>query len=252
MRKTAVITGASRGFGQELAIQISKQMPQIDRYVLVARDSDKLAQTASLLPVGKTECHSIDLSTNEGLAQYAALLTEADEVLFLANNAGCGYLGNVAEDELAHHLRTVDLNVRALTGVAAITARHMPSGAHMLNVGSIAGFCPNPRMTVYSSTKSYVYDFSRSLGFELKEKGVSVTVVCPCPMDTDFLDSGNIRGKSKTFQTLPYCDPKKEAEKAVRAAISGKSVYTPLAFYKLYHFLSKIIPTGIMMHLAKT
>ena len=252
MRKTAVITGASRGFGQELAIQIARQMPQIDRFVLVARSLEKLHETASLLPEGKVECHSIDLSTDEGLAEYAALLTEEDDILFLANNAGCGYLGNVAEDDLSHHLHTVDLNVRALTGVAAITVRHMPCGAHMLNVGSIAGFCPNPRMTVYSSTKSYVYAFSRGLGFELKRKGVSVTVVCPCPMDTNFLDSGNIRGKSKTFQTLPYCDPKKEAEKAVRAAIRGKAVYTPLAFYKLYHFLSKIVPTGIMMHMAKT
>lgn len=252
MRKTAVITGASRGLGQELAVQIARQMPEIDRFVLIARNMEKLQATASLLPPGKAECHSIDLSTDEGLTQYAALLSEEDDVLFLANNAGCGYLGNVAEDSLQHHLRTVDLNIRGLTGVAAITVRYMPAGAHMLNVSSIASFCPNPRMTVYSSSKSYVYDFSRSLGFELKEKGVSVTVTCPCPMDTDFLDSGNIRGKSKTFQTLPYCDPKKTAEKAVSAAIRGKAVYTPLAFYKLYHFLSKIIPTGIMMHMSKT
>ncbi len=252
MSRVAVITGASRGFGQALAAELARQMPDIDRFFLIARDTEKLKQTASLLPAGKAECCSIDLSTDEGLDKYRALFAPDDSVVFLANNAGCGYLGDLDGSDCREQVRMVDVNMRALTAVAVLTLPHMAAGAHILNTASIAAFCPNPRMTVYSSSKAYVYAFSRSLGFELKKRGISVTVVCPGPMDTDFLDSGGIRGNSKTFQTLPYCDPQQSARRAVSAALRGKQAYTPRAFYKFYRVVAKIVPMRAMMYLAKT
>ena len=50
---------------------------------------------------------------------------------------------------------------------------------------------------------------SRGLYEELKPRGISVTAVCPGPMETEFLSVGRISGNSKTFDRLPYCDPKK-------------------------------------------
>lgn len=252
MSRVAVITGASRGFGQALAVELARQEPDIDRFLLIARDAERLMQTASLLPAGKAECRSIDLATDEGLEQYAALFGPDDTVVFLSNNAGCGYLGNLDGADCREQVRMVDVNIRALTAVAVLTLPHMAAGAHILNTASIASFCPNPRMTVYSSSKAYVYAFSRSLGFELKQRGISVTVVCPGPMDTDFLDSGGIRGNSRTFQTLPYCNPQQTARKAVSAALRGRQAYTPRAFYKFYRFAAKLVPMRAMMYLAKT
>lgn len=128
----------------------------------------------------------------------------------------------------------------------------MSEGSAILNVSSIASFCPNARMTVYSSTKAYVTSFSRGLAYELKARKINVCVVCPGPMDTAFLTRGDIKGKSKTFDTLPYCKVDKTAKGALKAVKNGKSVYTPTLFFKFYRFLAKILPHSIVIPLAKT
>ena len=128
----------------------------------------------------------------------------------------------------------------------------MSEGSAILNVSSIASFCPNARMTVYSSTKAYVTSFSRGLAYELKARKINVCVVCPGPMDTAFLTRGDIKGKSKTFDTLPYCKVDKTAKGALKAVRKGKSVYTPTLFFKFYRFLAKILPHSIVIPLAKT
>ena len=78
----------------------------------------------------------------------------------LINNAGCGYLGNLGDGDVERQVRMTDLNVTALTAVTHMVLPHMPNGGRIINVSSIASFCPNPRMTVYSSTKAYVSAFT--------------------------------------------------------------------------------------------
>ena len=173
-------------------------------------------------------------------------------IKILINNAGYGTLGDVYESDYMTQSGMVDLNCRALTALTAISLKHMQEGSFIINVCSIASFCPNARMTVYSSTKAYVKSFSRGLRFENKKRGINCLAVCPGPMETEFLSVGNIKGNSKTFDTLPYCNPSKVAKNSLVYAEKGRAVYTPTAFYKFYRFLAKIVPTGIMMHLSKT
>ena len=71
-------------------------------------------------------------------------------------------------------------------------------------------------------------------------------------MGPEFIYTGSIKGYSKTFDTLPYCDPVKVARGSLIAAGLGRTVYTPKAFYKLYRVLAKIMPTKLMMQFAKT
>ena len=71
-------------------------------------------------------------------------------------------------------------------------------------------------------------------------------------MDTEFIQLGGIKGNSKTFDVLPYCDPVKVARGSLIAAGLGKSVYTPHGFYKLYRVVAKVLPVKLMMQFAKT
>jgi len=128
----------------------------------------------------------------------------------------------------------------------------MKEGGRIINVSSIASFCPNSRMTVYSAGKSYVTAFSYGIGEELRARKITSTAVCPGPMDTEFIYLGDIKGKSKTFDTLPYCDPVSVVKGACKAALAGKSCYTPRAFYKLYRLLAKLLPTKLVMKMSKT
>ena len=249
----AVITGASSGLGVEYLKHICERYPFIQEYWIIARRTDKLESIAKGYPDKKIIPISLDLQSYESYKVYEEMLSKnSANIKILINNAGYGTLGDVYESDYMTQSGMVDLNCRALTALTAISLKHMQEGSFIINVCSIASFCPNARMTVYSSTKAYVKSFSRGLRFENKKRGINCLAVCPGPMETEFLSVGNIKGNSKTFDTLPYCNPSKVAKKSLLYAEKGKGVYTPTAFYKFYRILAKIIPNSIMMHLSKT
>ena len=251
--KTAVITGASAGLGLEFVAQLESFYPEIESVWLIARSADKLQNAALLLKNAKAKILSLDLCLEEGLDAFEEeVKKENPEIFLLVNNAGCGHLANIGDTDYRTQTRMVDLNIRALTAVSNICVPYIADGGKIINVSSIASFCPNPRMTVYSASKSYVSAFSCGLGEELHSRGISVTAVCSGPMSTEFLDIAGIRGNSKTFDMLPYCVPNKVVSGAYKASIRGKSVHTPRAFYKFYRFLAKILPQCIMVKFSKT
>lgn len=246
--KTAVITGASSGLGREFALRAVSEFPEIECFWLIARRRDRLEELASLLSDKKVACVSLDLLADGALETYKELLErEKPQVELLINNAGCGFLGSFGDEPLDHELRMVDLNIRALTAVASITLPYMPDGSRIVQTSSIASFAPNPRLTVYSATKAYISFFSRGLHEELRPRGISVTAVCPAPMDTEFIERANIKGNSRAFESLPYCDPEKVAKGALRAAKSGRAVYTPRILYKIYRVLAAIVPHALIV-----
>ena len=251
--KTAIITGASSGLGREFVRQIAEVFPEIECYWLIARRTERLEEVAASLPDKLVSCMALDLCDPMSFVTFRErLMTEQPEVALLVNNAGCGYLGNVGEMETTTQTRMVDLNVRALTAITNMAVQYMGEGSRILNVSSIASFCPNPRMTVYSATKAYVTHYSVGLSEELKSKGVTVTAVCPGPMATEFITLGNIEGNSRMFEMLPYCDQVRVAGGALRAAKEGRTVYTPKLFYKFYRVLAKVTPVKLMVKFAKT
>ena len=251
--KTAIITGASVGLGQKLARQAAQVFPDVEQYWLIARREDRLKETAALLP-GKQVCIlPLDLCAVESLSQLEqALAADHPDVALLVNNAGCGFLNPVGDGPLWEPLTMIDLNLRALTAVTHLVLPYMGPGSHIVNIASIAAFCPNPRLTVYSAGKAYVTAFSRGLHEELRRRNISVTAVCPGPMDTEFITKGNIKGHSPMFEKLPYCDPAQVAGGALRAAAKGKAVYTPKFFYKVYRVIAKILPQAWMVKFTRT
>ena len=224
----AIVTGASAGLGAQFARQIAEQFPEIDTLWLIARRVGKLEDLAQTIEGKQVICLGLDLCDAKSFKYFADHLAEKrPKVGLLVNNAGCGTLGNLGEVPNETQARMCDLNIRALTLMTNTVLPYMVSGGHIINVSSIASFCPNPR-------------------------GISVTAVCPGPMQTEFLDVAGITGKSKTFQTLPYCDPEQVVAGALRAAKRGRTFYTPKDFYKFYRFVAKILPMKWMIKAART
>lgn len=251
--RTAIITGASSGLGREFVRQLEDVFPDVECYWLIARRRERLAEMAGQLSHKNVECLALDLCDPMSfVALQEKLAADHPEVKVLINNAGCGYLGEVGQTETSLQTRMVDLNLRALTAITSLCIPYMEAGSRIINVSSIASFCPTPRMTVYSATKAYVSAFTLGLSEELKKKGVTVTAVCPGPMATEFLDVGRIAGNSKTFAMLPYCDQVRVAGGTLRAAKAGRTIYTPRLFYKTYRVLAKVTPAKLMMKLTKT
>ena len=249
---TAIITGVTSGLGLSFILPILHNMPEIDDFWLIARRKERLDRIASALPDHVTSnCIEADLSCQNGWNSLLhELLQKMPEVSLLINCAGVGQMGDFEDCDLDPQMNMVNLNVAGLTAVTSLVLPFLIEGSHIINISSIASFCPNARMTVYSSTKAYVSSFSRGLGIELKGRKITVTAVCPGPMATEFLGIAEI--ESKTFDRLPFTSPKKVAEGAIKAALRGKAVYTPGAFFKLYRVIAKILPQRIMALLAKT
>ncbi len=252
--RTAIITGASSGLGVEFVRLLTAAFPDIESVWLIARRRERLEELAAQYCAGlDVNVLPLDLCDE---AAFTVLRFELEskkpDVRLLVNNAGCGYLGNVGETDADSQTRMTKLNVTALTAMTDAVLPYMGRGARIINMSSIASFCPNARMTVYSSTKAYVSSFTRGLSEEVRARGIRVTAVCPGPMATEFLDIGGIAGNSKMFATLPYCDPEKVAAGAYAAAIAGHTFYTPKLFYKAYRVLAKIIPHSLLVKMAKT
>lgn len=250
--KVAILTGASAGLGKEYFKNLIP-MNEVEEIWLIARRADRLEEMAASCSK-KCRVIPLDLIKKECLDSFAALLdAERPDVRILINNAGFGKLGNVEELSYQDQADIVSLNNTALTAITAMTLPYMTSGSFILNVCSIASFCPNPRMTVYCSTKAYVLSFSKSLRYELKDRKINVCAVCPGPMSTEFLSVAGIGNhNSKTFDTLPYCDPVQVAATSLKKAAAGCGVYTPKLFYKFYRLLAKLLPHSLLMPISKT
>ena len=252
--QTAIITGASSGLGEEFVRQFRSFFPEIERVWLVARRRERLDAIAAELGEEVSVCLlPLDLcSEGSRIALRSVLKAEEPEVQLLINCAGIGFLGYVADMPIDTQIGMTNLNVTALTAVTNLVLPYMKAGSRILNVSSIASFCPNARMTVYSATKAYVTAFSQGLREELRPRGITVSAVCPGPMDTQFLDLAGISGHSQTFERLPHCQVQKVAHGALKAARDGKAIYTPGLFFKFSRFIAKLLPQSLVVKWART
>ena len=180
--KTAVITGASSGLGREFVRQFYSVFPEIERVWLIARRTDRLQELAEQLEEKgiSTLTLPLDLCDTMSFTAYQEhLVEEQPEIALLVNNAGCGYLGNIGEIDTVSQTRMIDLNLRALTAITNLSVPYMDKGSRILNVSSIASFCPTPRMTVYSATKAYVSAYTIGAAEELKTEDTLPTPNTP-------------------------------------------------------------------------
>ena len=190
----ALITGASSGIGAELArVHAAKGGDAI----LVARRAERLDALKEELE----KAHSVsidvltaDLSTPEGVAKVAEAC-EGREIGVLINNAGFGGRGAFLDHERDHELSMIDLNVRALADLTHRIAPGMVARGRgrILQVGSTAGFMPGPMQATYFATKAFVNSFGQALAEELRGTGVTVTVLAPGAVDTEFMDVADMR-----------------------------------------------------------
>ena len=182
--RIAVITGASSGIGREFVYAIDKM--DLDEIWVIARRQDRLEELRGKCshPVRTL---SFDLSDDTGIEAYQELLNlEKPEIHILVNAAGFGVFGPFAENDLQKQLKSARLNALALTAMCHISLPYMKDGDSIVNMGSNSSWQPVPYQTVYGASKSYVLNFSRSLGRELRERGIHVMCVCPGWIKTEF------------------------------------------------------------------
>ena len=182
--RIAVITGASSGIGREFVYAIDKM--DLDEIWVIARRQDRLEELRGKCshPVRTL---SLDLSEDTGIDAYQELLNlEKPEIHILVNAAGFGVFGPFAENDLQKQLKSARLNALALTAMCHVSLPYMKDGDSIVNMGSNSSWQPVPYQTVYGASKSYVLNFSRAFGREMKDRGIHVMCVCPGWIRTEF------------------------------------------------------------------
>jgi NAD(P)-dependent dehydrogenase (short-subunit alcohol dehydrogenase family) len=188
--KVAIVTGAGSGIGAALSRAL---VARGDTVVLADIDVAMAASVAEAL--GTDRARPVGLDVRDASAVAALIdfvVAEHGRLDLLFNNAGVGMRGELQDVSLEHWNRVIDVNVRGVVhGVAAAYPVMLAQGSgHIVNTASLAGLCPSPLLAAYSTTKHAVVGLSRSLRAEAAMHGVRVTVVCPGPVDTPFLDKG--------------------------------------------------------------
>ncbi|MVT10044.1 SDR family NAD(P)-dependent oxidoreductase [Chitinophaga tropicalis] len=180
--KKALITGASGGIGFEVARRLAAQNYQL---TLVARNEDKLNKALAGLNSNGHSIFVADLTKKEDLKKVADhLATNKYDVLI--NNAGAGLYGQFIGLPLEDQLNTMQLNMDALVTLSYSFLEKASSGSALVNIGSLLAHSSLPGGAVYAGTKSFVANFSESLWYEFKHKGVFVMGFNPGAADSDF------------------------------------------------------------------
>lgn len=239
----ALITGASSGIGRDMARELSRRGYDL---ILAARREERLEELRKELTT-KVAVLPVDLSK----AENCFLLHEkagGEQIDLLVNNAGFGIFGSFAEIDLQRELKMLRVNIEAvdiLTKLYLQDFKKKNSGM-ILNVASSAAFLPGPLLSSYYASKAYVLRLSEAIHEELRREksGVSISVLCPGPVRTEFDATANVQFSVKGLES-GYV-----ARYALEKALRKKLVIVPGLQMKAAHVIERVLPDKLLLRAA--
>jgi NAD(P)-dependent dehydrogenase (short-subunit alcohol dehydrogenase family) len=188
---TWFITGASRGFGLEIAREALRRG---DSVVATARDPQAVLDA---IDDGRDRLLAVALDVSkpdQASSAVASAIARFGRIDVLVNNAGRGLVGAVEETSDAEARALFDVNVFGLLAVTRAVLPHMRSqhSGLVVNVSSVGGFVSWPGWGVYAATKFAVEALSEALTHELAPLGIRTVAIEPGPFRTNFLDGSSL------------------------------------------------------------
>lgn len=250
--RTAIVTGASSGIGAELARELARRGHGL---TLVARRESRLRELADELHGAhgvRTEVITADL-TDPGSRAHIATELESRGLVphVLVNNAGLSTTGAVHQGAADRDLAMIRTDVEAVVHLCSIFLPGMVergAGA-VLNVASTAAFQPLPGQAGYGGAKAFVLSYSRATRAELKGTGVTMTVLCPGPVQTEFAETAGFT-EEESLNALPkfmWLPADKVAQIAIRGLEKDKAVVIPGASNRMGAAVAHLTPRRVLL-----
>ncbi len=247
--KTALITGASSGIGQELTRLFAKDGYNL---VLVGRNQESLKQLASNFhnQYGtQTTILTKDLAnTNAPEEIYAETQEKGIQVDVLVNDAGFGEYGQFAtETDLHKELSVIQVNATALVHLTKLYLKDMVSRneGKILMLGSEVSVIPNPLMAVYGATKAFIKSFSEAIRNEVKHTNVTITVLMPGATNTNFFKVAGAEN-AKGADPQKTASPADVAREGYEALMQGKDHVVAGWMNKARVAVSHVLPDPLL------
>ena len=189
--RRAVITGASRGIGREMALLFAEEGAHV---AVVARSGDLLAALADEISGLGGTCTTItaDMTDPEAAARIVeeSLATMGGIDILVNNAGGNSFMSPLQTMRLSGWRKTMDLNVDATVRLiqCALPALVDSDHASVVNVASVAGLRSAPLMSHYAAAKAALISLTRSLAVEVAPQGIRVNSLVPGWIETDLTD----------------------------------------------------------------
>jgi NAD(P)-dependent dehydrogenase (short-subunit alcohol dehydrogenase family) len=201
--KVAFVTGGTRGIGFAIAKELLKAGAKV---FICARDKSGLKEALKeLSSYGRVEGEACDVRSEEQVRtclQHCEYLFGRLDILI--NNAGIGIIGKTVEEMSGDEFRqTLETN---LFGVFyschyAVPIMKRCGGGYIINISSLAGQNPHPRMAAYNASKFALNGFSEALMQEVRHDNIKVSYICPGSVNTSF--GGDSVSEERSWQLQP-------------------------------------------------
>ncbi len=243
----AIITGASSGMGKEFSLSLNT-FGSYDEVWLIARREDKLKEVAQKMPF-KTRILAWDLTDEKTIENFQNLLKEQNPVVsLLINCSGYGKFGATDSFDVNTNLNMIDLNCKATVYMCQLSLPYMGKNSYIINIASVASMQPVPYINVYASSKSFVLSFSRALNREVKNKGISVTAVCPFWTKTEFFSRAIDKNENAVVKKyVAMYNASQIVKRAYKDAKKRKDVSKFGFIARAQMLLAKLLPHSFIM-----
>lgn len=208
MKKTAVVTGASRGIGKACAIELAKHFDSI--VINSFTHSEDLNQTKTKIEQLGTEC--VAYTGDIGNYDFVVSMIEDIEQTFeqidlLVNNAGTSYVGLLTDMTILDWNRIVSTNLTSVFNCCNQLIPHMVrrKSGHIINISSIWGLCGASCEVAYSATKGGVNAFTKALAKELAPSNIRVNAIACGAIDTQMNACFTKQELDQICEDIPAC-----------------------------------------------
>lgn len=205
-RRTALVTGASRGIGAATALRLARDgLDVVIHYNENAKKAQDVVQAVGALGV-KAVLVQADLgvpASVDALVQHVH--SEVAGIDVLVNNAGVYPRAFMHETSAADWKRTMDVNVGGMFQVTQALVPYMveQEWGRIVNLSSVLGLRGSRHGAAYAASKAAVLGFTKSVAHELAPHGITVNAVAPGAIETDILSSDTPRQRAKRVKTIP-------------------------------------------------
>ncbi|MFO7369594.1 MAG: SDR family oxidoreductase [Bacteroidales bacterium] len=239
--KLAIITGATSGIGKAFADYYASQGYHL---LLTGRRKDVMLDVALRLEVKyavSIEMVFANLSRNEDLSRLLQTIGKRSNIEVLVNCAGYGLDERFSEDHINHQIAMLGVHVNAplkLTHKVLPVMMRNHSGT-IINVSSLAAYMPTAGNAMYTSTKSFLKNFTESLHMDVGSYGIKVQCLCPGFTHSDFHNNLNVSTGALKSGIIRWMEPSEVVRYSIACLNKGQVICIP-------GFLNKILAVSAM------
>lgn len=242
-KKYALITGACSGLGKAFAQQCARRGFHLILLDIPGYSTSSIA--CHLMARYKVEAHvfEFDLTDTFEMLHHLKIISERFPVSFIINNAGIGGTSSITDTSIARIEQIIALNIKSM---AMLTRIFIPDllkqeQSYVLNVSSMAAFTPIAFKNVYPASKAFISSFSLGLRQELSDTAVSVSVLYPGAIMTNFSVSKRIMSLGAVGR-IGLLSTDEIAAIAIQKTLSGKAIIIPGLMNRINYWLMRLLP----------